>query len=555
MSLRGLTPGRFPHRIHLRPLLTAHKTGDTMQFRACVILAVLSILAMPAMTEGESDSSGVESAPAESPATPAASAETAEETPAESEPEERPERAAKIAVITIAGDIDYGLQKSLERRIGEAKEAGATLLIFEMDTYGGGLGPGIEIGDLLNNVKTETEGKVRTLAYIHKKAISAGAMASIACQGIVMRSGTTIGDCQAIMMSQEEGIVEAPEKIQTTVRATMRKYAQSNGYPEIICEAMVNPDLEVHKLTFPDGKTRYVTNRELDGLSSIEREDSRKELVVARGHLLTMTDKEAVKWEISSATVSDLDEVLKKYGTADHVTTRYETNWSEEMVRFLNGMAVSSILMLVGVLALYFAFKTPGLGAPEIVAVACFAVLFLSKYLVGLASVLELVIFAVGLLLLAVEIFLIPGFGVTGIAGIVCIVISLVLAGQKFILPETPFEVNDFLANMVAVFGSLIGATILFMIALRFLPTAPFLNRLVLATTQQVSEGYVVGSAGKRDMVGMTGTALSTLRPVGRAEIEGETVIVMAESEYIERGEPVVVTKVDGNRVVVTKKT
>ena len=535
-----------------------------MQFRAWLIPVVLLLFVMPATADDAADSAGVEEAPvvesgptqlsAESPQPPSAPPEAAEK-PEETAATEQPERTSKIAVISIEGDIDYGLQKSLERRIREAGDAGATLLVFEMDTYGGALGPGIEIGDLLNNVKAETDGKVRTLAYVHKKAISAGAMASIACQEIVMRSGTTIGDCQAIMVSQEEGIVEAPEKIQTTVRATMRKYAQSNGYPELICEAMVNPDLEVYKLALPDGGTKYVTKQELGGLSSIEREDAKRERVVAAGHLLTMTDTEAVKWEISSASVSGLDEVLKTYGTADHVMTRYDTNWSEEMVRFLNGMAVSSMLMLVGVLALYFALKTPGMGAPEIIAVACFAILFLSKYLVGLATALELIIFAVGVVLLAVEIFLIPGFGVTGIAGILCILVSLVLASQKFIIPETPFEVSDFLTNLVAVFGSLIGATLIFMIALRFLPKTPFLHRLVLATTQQAAEGYVVGSAEKRDMVGMTGAALSTLRPVGKAEIEGKTVIVMAESEYIERGEPIVVTKVDGNRIVVTKKT
>lgn len=467
-----------------------------------------------------------------------------------------PPLASKVAVITVHGTVDYGLQKSLDRRKNEAIDAGADLLIFQMDTWGGHLDAGIEIGDLINNVKIETKGRVQTVAYVHKKAISAGAMISLACREIVMRTGTTIGDCQAIMVDPQTRMMkEAPEKIQTTVRAIMRKYAQSNGYPEVVCEAMVNPRLEVHKVTARNGEVKYMTKEQFEALSTVDKEDAKKELVVPEGQLLTMTDSEAKTWDISRASVSGLDEVLNIYSTPDRSITRQETNWSEELVRFLNSPAVAGLLMMVGVLSLYVAFKTPGFGAPEATAIACFAILFLSKYMVGLATTLEVVIFAVGVLLLAVEIFVIPGFGVTGISGLICIVVSLILASQKFVIPETPFQVMTLVKNMAVVFGSMIGATIIFMVVLRFLPKTPFLRKLVLSTTQEVSEGYVVSSAGKRDMVGLAGVALTTLRPVGRAEIDGKPVIVMAESEFIERGEEVVVSKVDGNRIVVTKKT
>ncbi len=462
--------------------------------------------------------------------------------------------ASKIAVIPIRGDVDYGLQKSLERRVMEALESKNEVLIFEMDTWGGGLDPAVEIGDLIDNIKIETDGKVKTVAYVHKKAISAGALISLACQEIVMRRGTTIGDCQPIMISPQTRTIEpAPEKIETTVRTMMRKYAQSNGYPEVLCEAMVDVDLEVDKVTFPDGTVRYLTPRDLDQLSEDDKKGIEKKLVVAAGKLLTMHDKEAHEYDLSRGSFDSREEAIGFYSASGAEVTRYETNWSEELVRFLNSMVVASLLMTVGIIALYMAFKMPGFGAAEIVAMSCFVVLFLSKYLVGLAGMVEVVIFVVGIALLAVELFLIPGFGVVGIAGILCVLASLVLSLQKFTIPHYDFQVPILMRNLFMVFGSLLGATIVFMLAIQFMPRTPLLSRLVLAGSETAESGFVVASAGRRHLIGKTGIVTSDLRPSGRAEIDGETMIVVADGEFVERGLPVTVTDVRGNRVVVSR--
>lgn len=463
--------------------------------------------------------------------------------------------ASKVAVIPLHGTIDYGLQKSLERRVAQARDEGAEVLLFEMDTLGGGLDPGAEMADHINEIKRESNGKVRTVAYVHNRAISAGALISLACQEIVMRTNATIGDCQAIMINPQTRAMEAaPEKIQTYVRVLMRKLAQSNGYPEILCEAMVDEDIEVWQVTLKDeDKPRYLTPHEIEALSELEKGDMTKTLVVGTGKLLTMSAKEAHEYGFTRATVDSRDEALALYAAPGAERPRYETNWSEELVRFLNSMAVASLLMLVGMVALYMAFKTPGFGVAEIVAISCFTVLFLSKYLVGLATTVEVMIFAVGVVLLAVEIFLIPGFGFVGIAGVLCILASLVLALQKFTIPKYSFEIDILMRNMLMVFGSLVGATLLFMIGVRFMPRTPFLRKLVLATTESVESGYVVGSMGQRDLIGKSGTALSSLRPAGRAEIGGDTMIVVADGEFIEAGDRIMVAKVRGNRVVVKK--
>jgi len=467
---------------------------------------------------------------------------------------EKPALASKVGIIPIHGDVDYGLQKSLERRVEEALEAEAEVLIFDMDTWGGGLEPAMEMGDLIDHIKVRTKGKVKTVAYVSKKAISAGALISLACQEIVMRRGTTLGDCQAIMISPEARTLQpAPEKIQTTVRAIVRKYAQSNGYPEVLCEAMVDPDLEVYRVVFPDGKVRYLTSRDLEEMDQEQKKALRKKLVVGAGKLLTMSDQEAQEYDFSKGSFESLDEVVARYAVPGAEVTRYETNWSEELVRFLNSMPVASLLMMTGLVALYMAFKTPGFGAAEMVALACFGLLFLSKYMVGLASMVEVVVFVVGVALLAVELFLIPGFGVVGIAGVLCILTSLVLSLQKFTIPRYDFEVSILLRNLFVVFGSLLGATLVFMVAVRYMAGTPLLGRLVLAGAETAESGYVVGSAARRDLVGKRGVALSNLRPAGRAEIGGETMLVVADSEFIESGVAVVVTEVRGNKVVVSR--
>ena len=459
-----------------------------------------------------------------------------------------------VAVIPIHKDIDYGLLKSLERRIAEAREQGATVLIFEMDTYGGGLDAGHEIGDLINNLKAQTGGKILTVAYVEQKAISAGALISLACQQIVMRHGTTLGDCQAIMVSpQTREMVEAPEKIQSMVRALMRTYAKSNGYPEKLAEAMVDPDIEVSRVTFPDGRVQYMTPAEIAEIKEDQKQGIEQKLLVPKGKLLTMSDTEAADYGFSLRSVQGLNEAVELVAGAGARVTRYDTNWSEEMVRFLNGMAVSGLLMTVGLIALYMAFKTPGFGVPEVAAICCFAILFLSKYAVGLAGAMEAVLFVIGITLLAVEIFLIPGFGFVGIAGLACIVASLVLSLQKFVIPEYDFQFNTLIGNLLVVFGSLLAATLFFVLLVRFMPGTPGLRRLILTSTQTPTTGYVVSSAENRDLVGKRGVTLSTLRPSGRAEVEGNVIIVVSDGEFIDPGVPVVVADVRRNGVIVRR--
>jgi membrane-bound serine protease (ClpP class) len=461
---------------------------------------------------------------------------------------------SKVALIPIYGDIDYGLQKSLERRLNSALEQGAGVIIFEMDSYGGGLDPAAEMADMIVAAGSRT----RTVAYVEKKAISAGALITLACQQIIMRHGTTLGDCEAIMISPQSQTMEpAPEKVQSFVRVLMRKYSRGNGYPAALCEKMVDPDMDVYQCKFANGTVRYLSGQEMDELKSDEKQGMEKKLIAGKGKLLTMDDEEAHAYGLSRASVSSLDEAIALVAAPGAQRINAEVNWSEEMVRFLNSTAVSSLLMIIGTIAVYICFKTPGFGMPEVVAIVCFGILFLSKYMVGLATVADIMMFIAGIGLIGVEIFVWPSVGVLGFLGAICIILSLVLAFQNFAIPNPKYDwqLTVLVHNLISVFGSLVTATLLFMLIVRFLPKTPFLKRLVLATQQSHAAGYVVVSAEQQGLVGKTGHSMSMLRPSGSAEIGGETYPVITDGEFIEPGTPIVVVEVSGNRIVVRKKT
>ncbi len=476
----------------------------------------------------------------------------AQDTASEKKPVPPP--AARVFVITIHGDVDYGLFKSLERRVEEGIAGDADVLLFEIDTYGGEVTSAVQIGDLIDGVKLSTQGRVTTVAYVHVKAISAGALISLACRKIVMKRGTTIGDAQAIIPGLQ-GIEVAPEKYQTMVRALARKYAQSNGHPVTLCEAMVDPDLEVWQVKFSDGRVECLSGQAWNDLKPEAREGAERKQVVAKGRLLTLSDSEALEYGLSRASVDTYEEALALFTSTPGAAVRLETNWSENLARLLSSGPVSIVLIIVGMVALYMAFKIPGLGAPEGVAVVCFGLLFFSKYMVGLAGMGEGLLFVAGGVLVAIEIFLIPGFGVVGILGLLCIVTSLILALQNFTIPEYSFQVMILVKNMGIVFGSLLAATVIFMTLVRFMPNTPFLKGLVLSAQQSRAAGNVAKSAEQRDLIGQSGRALSTLRPSGRAEIAGEPLNVMSDGEYIEAGEEVVVIEVKGNSIFVARKS
>lgn len=453
-----------------------------------------------------------------------------------------------ISIIPLSGMIDGGIYNSLKRRVEIAKENGSNLIIFEIDTFGGQLEPAFEISEYISNIKN-----TKTIAFIPTKAISAGSLLAISCNEIYMSPQAELGDCEPIVPSSEGGYKTVGEKIQTVLRTKFRKFAEKNGYPVLLAEAMVTKEIEVYRVVTeekPEGF--YISGRELKEMTEEEKKKfTSRKLIIEEGKLLTMHAKEAKEYQFAKEIVENRESLLKLLNIEDVTPNVLETNWSEEMVRFLG--RISPVLLGIGLAALWMEFKSPGFGLPGIIGILCLAIVFLSKHLVGLAETPEIIIFFIGIVLIAVEILFIPGFGIAGIPGIILILIGAILSFQDFTIPRTPYDVDMFVKNIFAVMCSLIGSGIAIFLLFKFMPGIPLFNRLVLTTSETSQSGFVIPPqpAGESSLIGSKGKALTVLHPTGKIEVNNNTLDVVTEGEYIEKGQIVEIIEIRGNRIVV----
>ncbi|MGH7831239.1 MAG: NfeD family protein, partial [Candidatus Binatia bacterium] len=321
------------------------------------------------------------------------------------------------------------------------------------------------------------------------------------------------------VMAGQPGAPAQPveEKTVSYVRKEFRATAESRKRPPLVAEAMVDADVEIRGL-------------------------------IEKGKLLTLTTEEALKHKIADFRANALEGALEQLALAGAEVRRASPNWAENLVRFLTHPIVSSLLITIGMLGIIIELRTPGFGLPGGLGITSLALFFWGHWLVQLAGWEELLLVGSGLVLLAVEIFVTPGFGLAGVLGIVAVLggLSLSLIGGgatwEFILVAVGRVIFSLLLALV---GSLV--------LLRFLPRVPFGRRLVLATGLAAGEGYASAPERDRSWLGKSGITASPLRPAGIADIEGERVDVVSDGEFIESGAQIVVSRVDGNRIVVRR--
>jgi membrane-bound serine protease (ClpP class) len=470
----------------------------------------------------------------------------------------------KAAVIVCKGLIDDGLFKSIKRRTRMALDEGAEYLIYEISTYGGLLQSG---DDIAKYFILDVGKKTHTVAYVTTEAISAGAMISVSCKDIIMLENTTIGDCAPIALGGKLEDVER-EKVESFTRAAFMRAAEANRYPEALLKAMVTMNIEVYR----------VKNRKTDGYEFFEGlrlpkdaneyDLDNKELIVTGEELLTLTASDAVEYGIARAQVKDLAGVLEFLAGRDGVTFEgqtavLETSWSEEMVRWLNSPAVMAVLVMLALLGVYIEFNTPGVGLPGLVAVICFTIIIGSKYLHGMANWVEVALFLIGILLLMIEIFVLPGFGVVGFLGVVCILAGLFgmlvrNPPDKLPWPEGVPAWNDFTWGVVGLASGFLGFIVLAWILAKYLPKVQFLSGLVLVPTaakkgSEFEVSMTVSHESKTTIVnvGDVGEVISKLRPTGKAKFGDAIVDVVAEADFLDKGTEIEIIEIHGNRVVV----
>jgi membrane-bound serine protease (ClpP class) len=471
----------------------------------------------------------------------------------------------KSAVIVCKDMIDDGLYKSIRRRTQIALDADAEYIIYEISTYGGLVSAADDISKYFLDVSKEAH----TVAYITTEAISAGAMISVHCQDIIMLENATIGDCAPITIvpSQKLEGVER-EKTESFIRGIFDRAANANGYPRALLRAMVTMQLEVYRVkNIKSGEYEFFEKDKLPKDAN-EYDISNKELAVRDDQLLTLIAPDAFEYGIARAVVNDRAGALEFLAERDGVTFAgepmvLETLWSEEMVRWLNSPAVMGILVMLAMLGVYIEFNTPGLGLPGLVAVICFAIIIGSKYFIGLANWVEVALFVVGILLLLVEFFVLPGFGIAGMLGIICVLVGLFgmlikNPPNKVPWPDSPANWDIFLDGLMGFSFGFMGFVVLAWLLTKYLPKLQFLSGLILvpAVARQGTEMKISMTAPpERQTTGVNtgdlGEVVSALRPTGKARFGDAIVDVVAESEFLDKGTKVQIIEIHGNRVVV----
>ena len=484
--------------------------------------------------------------------------------------------SAKAAVIICKGMIDDGLFKSIQRRTQIALDSGVQYLIYEIQTYGGLVNAADNICKYLI---LEVGKEAHTAAYITTEAISAGAMISVSCQDIIMLENTTIGDCAPMILvpSQKlEGVDR--EKAESFIRAAFDRAAEANGYPRALLRAMVTMQIEVYKVqnlqkTREEGKKIYEFFESVRLPKDPNTYDlDNKELIVESDKLLTLIASDALEYGIARAVVKGRAGALDFLAKRDGVTFVGEpmvlkTIWSEEMVRWINSPAVMAVLVMLAMLGVYIEFNTPGVGLPGLAAVICFTIIIGSKYLVGLANWVEVALFVLGIFLLLIEFLVLPGFGIAGFSGIVCIFAGLFgmlikNPPDKLPWPQDAVAWSDFTWGVVGLSVGFVGFIVLAWLLSKYLPRIQFLSGLILAPAVPRQSGEIPLSMttppeSKTVSVNMgdAGEVVSILRPTGKAKFGDAIVDVVAEAEFLVEGTKVEIVEIHGNRVVVKRQT
>ncbi len=451
-----------------------------------------------------------------------------------------------VYVIPVTGDVEPAMAAFIGRAVREATAEPDALAILEMDTFGGRVDAAFQIVDTLLQFPKE-----RVVAYVKNKAISAGALIALACGSLYMREGTTLGDCAPITYS-DEGPRMLGEKFQSPLRAKFRSLAKRNGFPETLAESMISEDMIVYELEFRD-TVRYVDSLGYTDLpASVKNSIVSRTTVVARGELLTMDDAEAEMLGFSAATLPSVSDVARAEGLEEFTVERIEPNWSEALVRYIT--MFSPILMLIGLAGVYIETRTPGVGIPGIVGAVCLGLVFFGQYLVGLANYTELLLVVLGIILLLADVFVIPGFGVAGVAGILLIAAALVLSMQGFVVPqpEFPWQYDLLMRNLRRIGFSLVGATVT--VILFFLYAFPHIGRIISGPTlAQTVSSHVDTDRPAPVKVGAHGVVVKPLRPSGFVRFGDVECNVVSDGDFLGVDERVTVTAIEGNRIVVMR--
>jgi membrane-bound serine protease (ClpP class) len=470
-------------------------------------------------------------------------------------------RSSKAVVITIDGQIDDYTHGVLTRRFEKARALNADTVILQIDTYGGLVTSALEMSRFLKR-----QSDLHVIAFVNHKAFSAGAMIALACDELVLSPGATIGLAAPIAITRSghlEGLGPAERaKAEGPLLADFYDSAVRNGHDPLLAEAMVAVGRVVYWIENAEGQRRFVDDAEYNALkdagwkpvagvpSPVDRADT----------LLTVHTDLATRIGLADGTADSVQSLAESRGLS--IVGNFTPGGGEKFVNFLSGNIVRAVLLVVFLLSLYIGLHAPGHGAAEAVALVSLGLLVGIPLLTGYAQWWEILAIMVGLTLLAIEIFVIPGFGVTGMLGIILLLGGLVMTfvGNAPGLPglwKLPAVRQGVQSGVIVVVTGLLATALLATLLRRFLPKMPILRRLILATPAGNAPSVAPG-VDPNDVwpfAGTIGVAVTQLKPGGSAEFPyadaRRTTSVISDSGYIETGTRIAVIESRPNRVVV----
>jgi len=434
-----------------------------------------------------------------------------------------------IYKFDIKEQIAPAIWRVTKKSFEEALAMDADLIIIHMNTYGGLLDAADSIRTIILN------STIPVYVFIDNNAASAGALIAIACDSIFMRPGGSIGAATVVNQQGEQ----VPDKYQSFMRGMMRSTAESHGKDTIlsgndtiirwhrdpaIAEAMVDPKL------FIEG-------------------------IIDTGQVLTLTADEAIQFHFCERKAESVEEVIRGIGIKNYEIKTFKYSALDKVIGLLLNPIVSGLLIMIIVGGIYFELQSPGIGFPIAAAITAAVLYFAPLYLEGLAENWELILFVVGILLIALEIFAIPGFGVAGVTGVLCVIVGLTMSMVDNVVFEFDFSIafSEIIRAFFIVISSIFLSFILSLWLGKKMFTSPALGNLALNRDLKVEDGFLGVESQPKELVGKTGIADSVLRPSGKVLVDNEIYDAKSEFGLIDKGSLIKVIRYETGQVYVVK--
>jgi membrane-bound serine protease (ClpP class) len=472
--------------------------------------------------------------------------------PALSAPAKDAPKYFRPVLIRFEGMIAPPLEQYFYRKLDEAKSAGADLLIVEINSFGGMLEPSEDIATRLRKLDW-----AHTVAYVPERALSGGAIVALGCDEIIMDRHARLGDAGPIVLGEGGLFRHAEEKTRTELTVFLRGLATAKGRPPALAAAMADRTVVIFEFkNVKNGEVRYMTDDEL-GARADRQDWTRGSQIkdVGQERFFEVNGAKAAEYGLAQGLVSSRAELAQRYGVEEKSITVLEEGAVDTAIYILRLPFIVGLLLVIGLVGLYVEFMSPGMGIGGLVAAICFTIFFWSQFLGGTGGWLAVALFLLGVSFVAIELFLFPGFAVSGITGALLILISLVMAIQGSVIPHSSAELTTLSHTLVVLFLSGVAFTFAAVFISRRMGTLPVFHRLGLPPPDQAgvgSGGLPVGADGFAPppvQPGDRGIAQTSLRPGGKARFDNRYVDVMADGDFIVKGTPVQVLRVTGNQV------